>query len=238
MRDAVTSHADPSVKSAAYSGTRDRVEAYFDRTATAVWARLTSDAPVSRIRATVRAGRDEMRAKLLAALPADLHGKRVLDAGCGTGMVKAILAERGAKVVAADISPSLIEIAKARLPRELRPRVSFVAGDMLRDALGRFDHVIAMDSLIYYETGDIRNAMGTLAARTTGSIVFTVAPRTTALMAMWYAGKAFPRADRSPTMIPQAPMRLSRALEGVGQVRDLGRVSRGFYISHALEVTP
>ena len=58
---------------------------YFDRTATKAWERLTSDAPVSRIRQTVREGRDRMRALMLSRLPADLRGARVLDAGCGTG---------------------------------------------------------------------------------------------------------------------------------------------------------
>ena len=47
-----------------YNQTLSRVETYFDKTATKTWERLTSDAPVSRIRQTVRAGRDQMRAKL------------------------------------------------------------------------------------------------------------------------------------------------------------------------------
>ena len=68
-----------------YAVTRDRVEHYFDRTATKTWERLTSDAPVSGVRATVRAGRDRMRALMLAQLPEDLRGARILDAGCGTG---------------------------------------------------------------------------------------------------------------------------------------------------------
>ena len=64
-----------------YSATRDRVEQYFDRSATKVWERLTSDAPVSRIRQTVREGRDRMRRTLLDWLPEDLRGRRILDAG-------------------------------------------------------------------------------------------------------------------------------------------------------------
>ena len=52
-----------------YLATRDRVEHYFDRSATKVWERLTSDAPVSRIRQTVREGRDRMRATMLSRLP-------------------------------------------------------------------------------------------------------------------------------------------------------------------------
>ena len=59
---------------ASYLERRSKIEDYFDRTAVQAWARLTSDAPVGHIRATVRAGRDRMRATLLGWLPADLHG--------------------------------------------------------------------------------------------------------------------------------------------------------------------
>ncbi len=67
-----------------YDQRRLELETYFDRTAVKAWERLTSTAPVGRIRATVRAGRDEMRATLLSMLPDDLSGSRLFDAGCGT----------------------------------------------------------------------------------------------------------------------------------------------------------
>lgn len=215
-----------------YADTLTRVETYFDRTATEVWARLTSDAPVSRVRATVRAGREAMRARLLAALPADLTGARVLDAGCGTGAMAVELAGRGAEVVAVDISPALLAIAEARLPVDLARKVRFVSGDMLDDRLGRFDAVVAMDSLIYYAPRDLDAALDRLAGRCPGGVVFTVAPATLMLRAMWRAGQLFPRADRAPRMVPHDVARLTRA-HGAG---DLGRVTSGFYISHALEV--
>lgn len=222
-----------------YEGTRARVETYFDSTATRTWERLTSDAPVSKIRQTVRAGRDAMRDTLLSDLPADMSGLRVLDAGCGPGQFTEVLAERGAEVFAIDISPSLIGIAEQRLPQRLRPRVAFAAGDMLATPQGQFDHIFAMDSLIYYDQDDVRIALDRLSsAHNPQTIRFTVAPKTTLLMAMWYAGKLFPRSDRSPTMIPHSATRLSRHLDGLGRVRDLGRVQSGFYISHAMELRP
>ncbi len=217
--------------STSYEGTRARVAGYFDGTATRVWERLTSDAPVSRIRQTVRAGRDAMRALMLAQLPHDLRGVRVLDAGCGTGAMSVELAARGAHVVAIDISPKLVEIARARLPQRLAGHVEFRAGDMLAPSLGRFDHVIAMDSLIYYTQPDLEAALDGLAAQA-DQIVFTVAPRTALLMGMWYAGRVFPRADRSPIMIPHDYRRLN-----VAALSRVGRVSRGFYISECLKVT-
>jgi len=219
-----------------YARTLTRVETYFDKTATRTWERLTSDAPVSRIRATVRKGRDAMRAQILCRLPSDLTGIRVLDAGCGAGQMTAELAARGADVVAVDISPSLVEIARSRLPADLARRVTFRAGDMLDPDLGRFDFAVAMDSLIYYTQPVLAEALARLGARTDGHLVFTVAPRTPLLMAMWRAGQMFPRSDRSPTMVPHAPGALAAALRPHGgMLRTLDRVRSGFYISQALE---
>lgn len=223
----------------AYDQTRARIEDYFDRTATKTWERLTSDAPVSRIRETVRVGRDKMRALMLSRLPEDLRGARILDAGCGAGPATIEMAKRGAQVVAADISPQLIDIAKRRLPKELHKQVHFHAGDMFDPELGDYDAIIAMDSMIYYTADDIGAHLAALEPRVSGPIVFTVAPRTPALMAMWYAGKAFPRSDRSPVMIPHAQPTLARAAKDNGvrrMLRPIDRVTSGFYISEAMEL--
>ena len=220
-----------------YAATRDRVEHYFDRTATKVWERLTSDAPVSGVRATVREGRDRMRALMLAQLPEDLRGARVLDAGCGTGAMAVELARRGADVVAVDISPALVAIAEQRMPRDLDGRITWVAGDMLDDTGGGFDHALAMDSMIYYRAADIAALLGKAADRVNGKFVFTIAPRTPALMLMWRAGKLFPRADRSPVMVPQTTAAIASALRDAGIKRRLAEVDlvkSGFYISKAL----
>ncbi len=222
-----------------YDQTLARVETYFDRTATRAWEALTSDAPVSKIRQTVREGRDAMRAQMLARLPDDLRGARILDAGCGAGQMTAELAARGADVVAVDISPALVEIAQKRLDTHLQRHVSFHSGDMLAQNLGRFDHVLAMDSLIYYTAPDLARALTELATRTSGGILFTVAPRTPLLMAMWRMGKLFPRADRSPVMVPHSAARLAQALRAAGstaRLTPLDRIARGFYISQAMEV--
>jgi magnesium-protoporphyrin O-methyltransferase len=152
---------------------------------------------VNSIRATVRAGRDDMRRTLLDWLPEDLQGARVLDAGCGTGALSVEAARRGAHVVAIDLSPALIELARERLPHNLGLGViDFHVGDMVNIALGRFDYVVAMDSLIHYRPRDTVRVLEGLAQRTAHSLLFTFAPRTAALSVMHGVGRLFPRADR------------------------------------------
>jgi magnesium-protoporphyrin O-methyltransferase len=230
------------MRSATYIDRRGEIEAYFDRTAADTWKKLTSDAPVSGIRATVRAGRDRMRATLLSCLPADLTGRRLLDAGCGTGALAVEAARRGAEVVAIDLSPTLVDHARALAPKDVADRIDFRAGDMLAADLGRFDHMVGMDSLIHYQPADVVQALAALAPRVTGSMVFTFAPRTPLLAAMHMAGKLFPRSDRSPAIVPVAEQDLRRRIAAepalarfaIGRTE---RIASGFYTSQALELT-
>jgi len=230
------------VQAASYIERRSELEAYFDRTAVEAWSRLTSDAPLGRIRASVRAGREGMRATLLGWLPQDLRGRRVLDAGCGTGALAVEAARRGAQVVAVDLSPTLSGLARSRAPEELGAgSVEFRVGDMLDPALGRFDHVVAMDSLIHYPASETVRALAGLAARTGRSLLLTFAPRTPTLAAMHAVGRLFPRADRAPAIEPVAEAALRRLLArepGLAGWRPArtARIAHGFYTSQALEV--
>jgi len=231
------------MNSTAYEQRRSQIEHYFDRTAAQAWARLTSNEPVGRIRATVRAGRDAMRATLLDWLPQDLRGQRVLDAGCGTGALALQAALRGADVVAIDLSPTLVQLAAERLAAEhpqLPGSVTFGAGDMLSADLGHFDHVVCMDSLIHYDTPHIAQALAQLAERTRVSMLFTYAPRTPLLAAMHSVGRLFPRSDRSPALSPVNGQALHRALREQSalahwQAGRTQRIAQGFYTSQAWE---
>lgn len=218
---------------------RARLEQYFDRTALDAWAAMTSDAPVSKIRATVRAGRAEMRETLLSWLPADLTGRRILDAGCGTGMLAVEAARRGAEVVGIDVSPQLVAIGRERLPEDVKGRIVLHAGDMLDPSLGVFDHIVSMDVLIHYESDQIAAATARLAERARHSMLFTFAPGTPLLRTARAIGQLFPKSDRSPSIVPVAhdllKSRLSRSVPHARLGRDR-RVSRGFYTSHAQEV--
>ena len=227
---------------ATYQQRRGELETYFDRTALDAWSKLTSDAPVGRIRATVRAGRERMRRTLLDWLPADLRGCRLLDAGCGTGALAVEAARRGATVVAIDLSERLVGLARDRLPAVSAPgAIEFHVGDMLDPALGRFDHVVAMDSLIHYRAPDMIRILSGLGARTERSMLVTFAPKTPMLGAMHAVGRLFPRGDRAPAIEPVAEQNLLRRIGGetaLAAWRPLrtARIGAGFYISHALEL--
>jgi magnesium-protoporphyrin O-methyltransferase len=222
-----------------YADRREALATYFDSTARQAWIDLTSDVKVSGIRATVRAGRDAMRATLLDWLPTDLRRVQLLDAGCGTGSLAVAAACRGAEVTGIDVAAGLVEVARERTPSFIgHGRIHWRSGDMLDPELGTFAHVVAMDSLIHYEPEDLVAALAQLASRTTHSILFTFAPRTTLLAAMHNIGKAFPKSDRSPAIVPVGESDLRQRLArlsgwSIGRTR---RIQSGFYTSQALEL--
>ena len=228
-----------------YLTRRGEIETYFDRTAAATWARLTSNAPVSGIRATVRAGRDRMRSTLLSWLPTDMSGLRLLDAGCGTGALAVEAARRGAQVLAIDLSPTLVQLGRERCDAEadaglLREHITWRSGDMRAPDDGDFDHVVAMDSLIHYQPDDAAALLQGWSGRVRHSILFTVAPRTPLLTVMHNVGRLFPRGDRAPSIVPVGVdglrTRLSRTEPSWQQARTQ-RIASGFYTSQACEMT-
>ena len=230
----------------AYAARRAELKTYFDKTAADAWARLTSDAEVSGIRAKVRAGRDEMRAFALSRL-VDAEAPCLLDAGCGPGQLSIEAARRGAKVTAVDLSPTLVSLAEERARVEAPDaRIAFSSGDMLARLDGEteapaFDQVFALDSLIHYSADDMVDALARLAARARLSVVATYAPRTPLLTAKHVLGGLFPKTDRAPEIRPVSPNTVRKL---IGDHPDLGdwrihavkRVDTGFYVSEAIEL--
>jgi 2-polyprenyl-3-methyl-5-hydroxy-6-metoxy-1,4-benzoquinol methylase len=97
------------------------------------------DTPAGRLRAVRRGD--------LIALGAALGpGKRALEIGCGTGLFTEMFAQSGAQIVAVDISPELLEKARARGLQE--SQVRFLAMPFEEcDVEGPFDAVIGSSVL-------------------------------------------------------------------------------------------
>jgi magnesium-protoporphyrin O-methyltransferase len=167
---------------------------------------------------------------------------RLLDAGCGTGALAVEAALRGASVLAIDLSPTLVNLARERQPLiSGGGSIDFRSGDMLDAALGEFDYVVGMDSVIHYEVGDAVRVLAGLSERTRIAMLFTYAPSNPALEVFRAVGKLFPRGDRSPSIVPIAERWLHRRIGEDAQMGDwtIGRtqrISSGFYTSQALEL--
>ena len=98
---------------------------------------------------TRRAARGDFGARF--GKPSDLKGATVLDYGCGNGHFSLLMARRGSHVFGIDISPQLIEQAKAAALNSgcngNAPR--FVAGDAHHTPFGNamFDYVVGNGAL-------------------------------------------------------------------------------------------
>jgi SAM-dependent methyltransferase len=88
------------------------------------------------------------RPATLSLLP-EVNGKRVLDAGCGSGVYSEWLLGRGAEVVALDASPRMVALAKERTGGRAKVRVADVGAplDFLDSA--SFDIVLSPLMLEY-----------------------------------------------------------------------------------------
>ncbi len=98
------------------------------------------------------------------------EGTRLLDAGCGAGLLALLASFRGAQVAALDASPGLLAIARQRLPE-----ADVREGDLedLPFADASFDAVVAVNSVFY--AADMATAMRELVrvARRGGRVVVT-----------------------------------------------------------------
>jgi SAM-dependent methyltransferase len=83
-------------------------------------------------------------------LAGDVTGRRILDAGCGSGPLFAALRDRGATVTGIDSSAGMVELARRRLGAEADLRVADLADPLLFPD-GTFDDVIASLVLHYLE---------------------------------------------------------------------------------------
>lgn len=148
-------------------------------------------------------------------------GLRVLDAGCGGGLVAAGLAEAGADVVGLDASIQSLAVAGRAVPKRFAP----VAGalERLPLAAASFDAVVAADVLEH--VGDLPAVAGELARLLVpgGLLLFDTINRTPEA---WFLGVF--GAERVTGLVPRGthdrrlfirPAELDQLLTGAGLAR-------------------
>lgn len=84
------------------------------------------------------------------ALAGDVSGRRVLDAGCGSGPLSAALRDRGAVVTGIDASAGMLALARRRLGDDVALHLADLR-DRLPFTDGAFDDVVASLVLHYLE---------------------------------------------------------------------------------------
>lgn len=83
-------------------------------------------------------------------LAGDVAGRRILDAGCGSGPLSAALLARGAVVTGFDVSAAMVDLARQRLGDDADVHVADLAAP-LAFADAEFDDVVASLVLNYLE---------------------------------------------------------------------------------------
>jgi ubiquinone/menaquinone biosynthesis C-methylase UbiE len=105
----------------------------------------------------------------------DVHGKRLLDAGCGEGYLSRYYAAKGARVYGVDISPRLIEQAQMRTEKELD--VKYEVGNICRlDKISDNSFDLILCNLVLLNIPCFEDALGEFfrVLDVGGSLVFSI----------------------------------------------------------------
>ncbi|MEA9357052.1 class I SAM-dependent methyltransferase [Bacteriovorax sp. PP10] len=104
----------------------------------------------------------------------NVRGMKIFEAGCGPGILAEYLVHEGAKVVAFDVSPKMIELAKKRVPQNATFFVADMAKHLPVDQDGQFDMVVASLSIDYIENWAIPLSEFYRLLKPKGKFIFTI----------------------------------------------------------------
>ena len=154
-----------------------RMRALYSGAYGAVWARVGREAPATYWEENAVLGRQDTYHALVARLQ-PMEGRRILDAGCGLGLLARSLAREGARVTAVDLLTHLVLEARG-LENGRGP--TWAVADF-RDLLGPgggFDDIVLQEVLEDYgpqETIDVMKRLGESGAERIHIIVKQAGP--------------------------------------------------------------
>lgn len=207
-----------------------QLQDYFNGLGFERWSAIYGQAPVSRIRRTIREGHEQMLAQASDWLLESRSEGKLLDAGCGTGLFSIAMAQRGFEVMAVDIAPRMVEAAQAIAQHEgVADRVRFRVGDIERVST-RFDAIVCFDVLVHYPRQPFERLCTFLAQQCDGPFIFTHAPYERYFAWLHRIGGWFPKGHRRTEiqMMPDEVVANSLAKVGM-QIRRTADISHGFY---------
>ena len=156
----------------------------------------------------------------------DIRGRRVLDLGTGNGFLAAALAHRGAEVVAVDVSPASLDLARARAEKSgLLDRIDFRLASAEETGLAEASCDAACGLFVLHHTqlaGAARELARVLRPGAPGAFVETMAynPVLTAARAMLPGRFGIEKAstDDEAPLSPAAVQRFQAAFDGTVRV--------------------
>jgi SAM-dependent methyltransferase len=138
-----------------------RMRALYSGEYRAVWARVGRERPATYWEENAVLGRQDVHRSLLARL-GPLEGCRILDAGCGLGLLARRLAREGARVTAVDLLTHLVLEARG-LKNGSGPTWAVADFRDLLGSVGAFDDIVLQEVLEDYrpeETIDVLQRLG------------------------------------------------------------------------------
>lgn len=218
------------------SSHQEQLQSYFDGVGFERWAAIYGEAPLSRIRRSIRVGHARMLAQAQSWLTESCPAGRLLDVGCGTGLFAVAMAQRGYQVTAVDIAPRMVAAGqRAAQQAGVAERIHFLEGDV-KTVMERFDAVVCFDVLVHYPQPAFATICTQLAQRSDGPLLFTYAPYSRPLALLHWIGGRFPKGQRRTEiqMIPTTTV--ASILKDAGmRVQRTQDISHGFYHVTLLE---
>lgn len=103
---------------------------------------------------TVESGQESVWDRALMDMAGDIRGRTVLDAGCGQGDLTLRLLQRGARVIALDLSPGMVGLVRRRSARfgYVRPLVESVVAPLERTGLATGSVDLAVGRFVLHHT--------------------------------------------------------------------------------------
>jgi len=216
------------------------VEEYFNNEGFNRWSRIYSESDdVNTVQLDIRTGHAQTVDKVLGWVDADgsaKSGSLFCDAGCGVGSLSLPLAERGAKVVASDISAAMVEEASKRAASAgLSDRASFSTSD-LEAIEGKYDTVTCIDVMIHYPQEKMAEMVSGLASKADNRLIISFAPDTWYYRLLKKIGELAPGPSKTTRAYLHTEEAVVAALKASGfKLARTEMTGTNFYFSRLLE---
>ena len=169
------------------------VEEYFNNVGFERWNKIYSESDeVNKVQLDIRTGHAVTVDKVLGWVDEDgtaKAGETFCDAGCGVGSLAIPLAQRGATVIASDISEAMqTEAASRAAAAGVAERTTFSTSDL--EALsGKYDTVTCIDVMIHYPPEKMAEMVKHLGSVADKRLIISFAPDT------WHRSRLYVRGE-------------------------------------------